>query len=647
MKVLRKLLYFCSLCILSTGIFPNQASALCDTGTCYITGDGSGDFNCDGADDHVQLQQAFDYAASHSGTTLYLKGPFVYNVDPNKMYIGSHITITGNSTAVVRLKKQDPNFPTPSLTRAIFQANSSSIQDITFHGFEIDGNILNSWSVSGNDHINMIQLIGSSDVTVYDMSFKNGLGDAIKVRHGGTDNYVHENTNIQIYNNRIDKIGHDAIYLMNVSNISVYNNFISCRDDSGVRLFNCKDVAVFNNEVTSENHGGAGIEIQKNSAVTINNINIYNNNIYNIRLQGIWLLGYGSYSLNAASGVSIHHNLIRNSGDGGIVIQGFNNTIIENNVIIGNNREGIVLTDRSSYGGSAPGSGYVTTVRNNIITGNQNGVSNLLSSTHSFIFQNNDVWNNSSGNYSGVSAGSSDISSDPLFASSTDYHLKSQAGRWDGSAWVTDTVSSPCIDTGYAPSSYANEPQNNGGRINIGRYGNTTAASLSGTSPQSQMPSDPAADSFPVSDASSEDSLNTSTPSTPDTSYYNPTESILNSNPVQDTNPALAAIEKKLNPWWYGLSSLWKKDSDEETKTISIDFSNPLNTSDPIVLAQNIIHWFLVVSGAVGLLSVIIGGIVYTSSTGDQQKAQQGKTSSIFHNRINYHISFLFFPCGD
>ena len=43
-----------------------------------VAGDGSGDFNCDGKDDHVQINQALDYAASHPGTTVHLKGPFTY-----------------------------------------------------------------------------------------------------------------------------------------------------------------------------------------------------------------------------------------------------------------------------------------------------------------------------------------------------------------------------------------------------------------------------------------------------------------------------------------------------------------------------------------------------------------------------------------
>jgi len=57
--------------------------------------------------------------------------------------------------------------------------------------------------------------------------------------------------------------------------------------------------------------------------------------------------------------------------------------------------------------------------------------------------------------------------------------LQSIAGRWNGKTWVKDKVSSPCIDKGYPSSDYSKEPENNGNRINIGRYGNTIYASKS------------------------------------------------------------------------------------------------------------------------------------------------------------------------
>lgn len=80
------------------------------------------------------------------------------------------------------------------------------------------------------------------------------------------------------------------------------------------------------------------------------------------------------------------------------------------------------------------------------------------------------------------------IGADPLFADSrtNDYHLKSRYGRWDpaanagAGAWITDTVTSPCIDAGDPAAVYSNEPQPNFGRINLGAYGNSPQASRSG-----------------------------------------------------------------------------------------------------------------------------------------------------------------------
>jgi predicted outer membrane repeat protein len=62
-----------------------------------------------------------------------------------------------------------------------------------------------------------------------------------------------------------------------------------------------------------------------------------------------------------------------------------------------------------------------------------------------------------------------------------DYHLKSQAGRWDSNtqSWVQDDITSPCIDAGDPNSPIGYEPFPNGGRINMGAYGGTAEASKS------------------------------------------------------------------------------------------------------------------------------------------------------------------------
>ncbi len=70
---------------------------------------------------------------------------------------------------------------------------------------------------------------------------------------------------------------------------------------------------------------------------------------------------------------------------------------------------------------------------------------------------------------------------DPLFVASAtgDHHLRSAGGSWRNGAWVLDTVTSPCVDAGDPTSGFANEPAPNGGRVNMGAFGNTGEASKS------------------------------------------------------------------------------------------------------------------------------------------------------------------------
>lgn len=86
-------------------------------------------------------------------------------------------------------------------------------------------------------------------------------------------------------------------------------------------------------------------------------------------------------------------------------------------------------------------------------------------------------------NVEGGFGGPGNIDADPLFTdpNNGDYHLKSQAGRWDANSqsWVKDDVTSPCIDAGDMSSHIGQEPFPNGGIINMGAYGGTKEASKS------------------------------------------------------------------------------------------------------------------------------------------------------------------------
>jgi hypothetical protein len=74
------------------------------------------------------------------------------------------------------------------------------------------------------------------------------------------------------------------------------------------------------------------------------------------------------------------------------------------------------------------------------------------------------------------------VIADPCFADPCrgDYHLKSQAGRWDpnSESWAKDSMTSPAIDAGNPGCPLGDEPNDaNNVRISMGAYGGTAEAS--------------------------------------------------------------------------------------------------------------------------------------------------------------------------
>jgi len=135
----------------------------------------------------------------------------------------------------------------------------------------------------------------------------------------------------------------------------------------------------------------------------------------------------------------------------------------------------------------------------------------VLEDESNFDFSYNNIEEGEAGivacEYSTYTWGGGNIDNDPLFADpgswqdasdpdpdwwqhcqweQGDYHLQSEFGRWDAdgsggqAAWTWDDMTSPCVDTGDPASDYSAEPLPNGGRVNMGAYGNTVEASKSG-----------------------------------------------------------------------------------------------------------------------------------------------------------------------
>ena len=164
----------------------------------------------------------------------------------------------------------------------------------------------------------------------------------------------------------------------------------------------------------------------------------------------------------------------------------------------------------SSGGGVMCWGGSTTMLKNSIVWGNiarrGSEISAANGGTLSITYSN--VGGGRSEVYIGGSTlnwGAGNIDTDPLFAEpgywadvsdlnivvesddpsaawiDGDYHLKSETGRWDlyDKNWILDDVTSPCIDRGDPHSPIGDEPDPNGGIINMGAYGGTPEASMS------------------------------------------------------------------------------------------------------------------------------------------------------------------------
>lgn len=209
-----------------------------------------------------------------------------------------------------------------------------------------------------------------------------------------------------------------------------------------------------------------------------------------------------NYSEGGGGGISYCDGLIEKNtitgntshywqGGGGLYLC---NGFIRNNLIVGNKGfgcEGVAglkaccgivqnCTISGNAGGVWGGIDYCPGISNCIIWGNSPGqMSEWATPSYSCI---QDWTSNGAGN----------TGTDPCFASpgywgsngvwiDGDYHLKSQAGRWNPTSqtWVKDDVTSPCIDAGDPASPIGLEPFPNGGIINMGAYGGTAEASKS------------------------------------------------------------------------------------------------------------------------------------------------------------------------
>ncbi|MHC4735804.1 MAG: right-handed parallel beta-helix repeat-containing protein, partial [Planctomycetota bacterium] len=252
-------------------------------------------------------------------------------------------------------------------------------------------------------------------------------------------------------------------------------------------IANCTIIG--NTAVGTSLHGGSG-----------GGLYACNGTITNCTISGNSTGGGFGGGLYGCNGTIINCSISGNTAASGGGLYSCNETIT-NCIISGNTAAGSMYGGRG--GGLYEANGTITncTISGNTATGiggptgdsRGGGLYGSNGTITNCIFWGNladvgpEIDYSSDPNYSCIKdwfgGGIGNIDADPCFVdvNNDDYHLKSQAGRWEtnSESWMVDDVTSPCIDTGDPMFPIGLEPFPNGGIINMGAYGGTAEASKS------------------------------------------------------------------------------------------------------------------------------------------------------------------------
>jgi len=129
----------------------------------YVARDGSGDYNCDGKDDQIEINQAIAYINSIGGGTVHLKeGTFIISDSIN---LSSNLIFEGESTEKTTIKIEDGSTKENWATIV-----GDGISNIIIKNLTIDGNKDNCPVPRGIDsNVDAFHLYNSNNITVQDV----------------------------------------------------------------------------------------------------------------------------------------------------------------------------------------------------------------------------------------------------------------------------------------------------------------------------------------------------------------------------------------------------------------------------------------------------------------------------------------------
>jgi len=356
--------------------------------------------------------------------TLYLRGEGECIIKES-ITIPSNIKLLGDELVTIKLKdnlnweKYKPIIGQLGVDKwTPFGDKNQTVENIEIGGFKID--VGAQKRPNGRGYFPIIFLYNPSNVKIHNLTLINSKWDTIRL----SSFPIRRAINSEIYSNKILNSGHEGVAIINSTDFKIYNNeILNTRTNCGIRVKSCNRFTIYKNiignSLEKKPSGYAGVLIENRDS-TIDEANISENLIYGKNI-GIVLDGADKNLTRQKSGVYIYKNIIyrpkhlligKRSFSGGIRINDFNNTLIEENIIEKSDFDGVIYRGKIDNNLT-----YQTTLKRNIIIDNRRyGVNNSPKSknSHRFILEENILYGNRS-NYLNTSS-KSDIYKKPLFS---------------------------------------------------------------------------------------------------------------------------------------------------------------------------------------------------------------------------------------
>ncbi len=449
-----------------------------------IVSSNSSQSNCttDGVNDDVEIGRAI---ANASGMAVHINAGW-YNIENQVLINVNDTLIEGDGTSTIL---NATNLTLANLNTNIFETTIDHTKNITISSMRVTSgftscNLDAGWIGWRSNYLSV------DDYTVKNITDDSGL--SLVGMGEQTQTLNHRSMNTTIRDNVITGCSGLGSFLYH-DNLNIFNNIVNGS------LGNVHTgIDINRNDVNVSVHDNVVVGYYSNHAFKIhgapNNLQIYNNIFEN--KQGS--INHAAFIIDSGNNAHIWNNTLKNSYECFRIetLGGTTNYTIENNLAY-NCKYGVLtvwsqnwkmamnFSNNVFYNSSIDGIKIVNTTtfnltfKNNIISNSTNYSINVVDGGTLNNFNYNLVWGGGIGNYNGSVNSTGDISLDPLFANASagDFHLKSQAGRWNGTDWVIDAQTSPAIDAGDPSDDYSEEPSPNGDRINMGAYGGTGEAS--------------------------------------------------------------------------------------------------------------------------------------------------------------------------